>query len=288
MLVFIWLLTITFYMVYFTTRRTVGLGQRIRRVTISLRAIALSLSLICLYPNYVYSSKSGRRDYFCYIKGPFPLRAWKKAFFVCFIDFFCARFNRRSIKEHSLFVLLIIFCARFNGRLIKETKMVFSTLVVETGLYNLLSIIKFDVLFKHLKKILFKKIRKFYGYYIKNSFNLAFCLYCIINFVCNLCSDKLIKKQKLQEINKNQKLVVKARAKKNHLILNVRIYSHFFVCMIVVEKLFSTLKARFHYERGKKHSLFVLLLFFCARFNFNRSLQSKINKRDKECSFPRS
>ena len=49
-----------------------------------------------------------------------------------------------------------------------------------------------------------------------------------------------------------------------------------------------SLKARFHYERGKKHSLFVLLLFFCARFNFNRSLQSKINKRNKECSFPRS
>ena len=48
------------------------------------------------------------------------------------------------------------------------------------------------------------------------------------------------------------------------------------------------LKARFHYERGKKHSLFVLLLFFCARFNFNRSLQSKINKRDRECSFSRS
>ena len=32
-------------------------------------------------------------------KGPFPLRAWKIAFFVCFIDFFCARLNRRSIKE---------------------------------------------------------------------------------------------------------------------------------------------------------------------------------------------
>ena len=48
------------------------------------------------------------------------------------------------------------------------------------------------------------------------------------------------------------------------------------------------IKARFHYERGKKHFLFVLLLFFCARFNFNRSLQSKINKRDKECSFPHS
>ena len=27
------------------------------------------------------------------------------------------------------------------------------------------------------------------------------------------------------------------------------------------------LKARFHYERGKEHSLFVLLIFFCARFN---------------------
>ena len=49
-----------------------------------------------------------------------------------------------------------------------------------------------------------------------------------------------------------------------------------------------SVKARFHYERGKKHSLFVLLIFFCARFNFNRSLQSKMNKRDKECFFPRS
>ena len=34
-----------------------------------------------------------------YYKGPFPLRAWKKAFFVCLLIFFCARFNRRSIKE---------------------------------------------------------------------------------------------------------------------------------------------------------------------------------------------
>ena len=41
-------------------------------------------------------------------KGPFPLRAWKKAFFVCFIAFFFAlasiltpRFNRRSIKERK-------------------------------------------------------------------------------------------------------------------------------------------------------------------------------------------
>ena len=48
---------------------------------------------------------------------------------------------------------------------------------------------------------------------------------------------------------------------------------------LIVLKLSRSIKARFHYERGKKHSLFVLLLFFCARFNFNRSLQSKINKR---------
>ena len=32
------------------------------------------------------------------IKGPFSLRAWK-SIVVYFIDFFCARFNRRSIKE---------------------------------------------------------------------------------------------------------------------------------------------------------------------------------------------
>ena len=56
--------------------------------------------------------------------------------------------------------------------------------------------------------------------------------------------------------------------------------------MLICTKVKYSVKARFHYERGKKHSLFVLLLFFCARFNFNRSLQSKINKRDKECSFP--
>ena len=35
-------------------------------------------------------------------------------------------------------------------------------------------------------------------------------------------------------------------------------------------------KARFHYERGKKHSLFVLLLFFCARFN-GRSIKERKN-----------
>ena len=40
------------------------------------------------------------------------------------------------------------------------------------------------------------------------------------------------------------------------------------------------IKACLHYERGKKHSLFVLLIFFCACFNFNRSLQSKINKKE--------
>ena len=57
---------------------------------------------------------------------------------------------------------------------------------------------------------------------------------------------------------------------------------------IKIELKNACLKARFHYERGKEHCLFVLLIFFCARFNFNRSLQSKINKRNKECSFPRS
>ena len=33
------------------------------------------------------------QSHFTLDKGPFPLRAWKRAFFVCFIDFFCARFN---------------------------------------------------------------------------------------------------------------------------------------------------------------------------------------------------
>ena len=66
-------------------------------------------------------------------------------------------------------------------------------------------------------------------------------------------------------------------------VYNLKILRRLHVLM-----LFQTFKARFHYERGKKHTLFVLLLFFCARFNFNRSLQSKINKRDKEWSFPRS
>ena len=41
--------------------------------------------------------------------------------------------------------------------------------------------------------------------------------------------------------------------------------------------------------RAWKKAFFVCFIdFFCARFNFNRSLQSKINKRDKECSFPHS
>ena len=45
---------------------------------------------------------------------------------------------------------------------------------------------------------------------------------------------------------------------------------------------FSQFKARFHYERGKKHSLFVLLLFFAlgsiltARFN-RRSIKERKN-----------
>ena len=35
-------------------------------------------------------------------------------------------------------------------------------------------------------------------------------------------------------------------------------------------------EARFHYERGKEHSLFVLLTFFCARFN-RRSIKETKN-----------
>ena len=37
-----------------------------------------------------------------------------------------------------------------------------------------------------------------------------------------------------------------------------------------------TIKARFHYERGKEHSLFVLLIFFCVRFN-RRSIKETKN-----------
>ena len=41
--------------------------------------------------------------------------------------------------------------------------------------------------------------------------------------------------------------------------------------------------------RAWKRAFFICFIdFFCARFNFNRSLQSKINKRNKKCSFPRS
>ena len=32
-------------------------------------------------------------------KGPFPLQAWKRAFFVCFIDFFCAHFNFNRLLQ---------------------------------------------------------------------------------------------------------------------------------------------------------------------------------------------
>ena len=66
-------------------------------------------------------------------KGPFPLRAWKRAFFVSFIDLRLkravkARFYYERGKKHSLFVLLLFFAlasiltARFNRRSIKERK----------------------------------------------------------------------------------------------------------------------------------------------------------------------
>ena len=41
--------------------------------------------------------------------------------------------------------------------------------------------------------------------------------------------------------------------------------------------------------RAWKRAFFLSFIdSFCARFNFNRSLQSKINERNKKCSFPRS
>ena len=47
-------------------------------------------------------------------------------------------------------------------------------------------------------------------------------------------------------------------------------------------------KGPFPLRAWKKAFFVCFIAFFCARFNFNRSLQSKINKREKECSFPRS
>ena len=52
----------------------------------------------------------------------------------CFCIQIKARFHYEREKEHSLFVSLIFFCARFNRRSIKKQRMLFSTLVVETGL----------------------------------------------------------------------------------------------------------------------------------------------------------
>ena len=86
----------------------------------------------------------------------------------------------------------------------------------------------------------------------------------------------------------------------------------FFVCFV---DFFASLNARLDFKRRKinkkrmlystlvvetshngpfplrawKRAFFVCSIdFFCARFNFNRSLESKINKRNKEYSFPRS
>ena len=59
------------------------------------------------------------------------------------------------------------------------------------------------------------------------------------------------------------------------------------ITLPIISEVQANIKARFHYERGKDYSLFVLLNFFAllsAHFNFKRG---KINKRNKECSFPR-
>ena len=49
----------------------------------------------------------------------------------------------------------------------------------------------------------------------------------------------------------------------------------FFVCN-KLKTFIIQIKARFHYERGKKHFLFVLLIFFCVRFN-RRSIKERKN-----------
>ena len=54
------------------------------------------------------------------------------------------------------------------------------------------------------------------------------------------------------------------------------------------ENLSPDLRARVYWERRMEYSLFVLLIFFVlltARLYFKRG---KINKRNKECSIPRS
>ena len=49
-----------------------------------------------------------------------------------------------------------------------------------------------------------------------------------------------------------------------------------FSTLVVETGLKRAFKARFHYGRRKEHSLFVLLIFFCARFN-RRSIKETKN-----------
>ena len=49
-----------------------------------------------------------------------------------------------------------------------------------------------------------------------------------------------------------------------------------FSTLVVETGLKRAFKARFHYGRRKEHSLFVLLIFFCARFN-RRSIKERKN-----------
>ena len=59
---------------------------------------------------------------YCRYGDQFPLQAWKRSFFVSCID---------------LFALKIEASAKQSKKLMKQTKIIiFSTLVVETGLYN--------------------------------------------------------------------------------------------------------------------------------------------------------
>ena len=57
-------------------------------------------------------------------------------------------------------------------------------------------------------------------------------------------------------------------------------YSERIPSALTIRQVQCSLKARFHYEREKDYSLFVLLIFFAllsARFNFKRG---KMNKRN--------
>ena len=76
-----------------------------------------------LYYNKLYCPSFAHREHKRRLPrwGPFSLQAWKRLFFVCFIDFFALLSARFNFK-----------CEKINKR--KKERMLFSTLVVEMGL----------------------------------------------------------------------------------------------------------------------------------------------------------